>query len=96
MSKIISNYSISKSNEKEIDQYHEVAPIIKVPIFQHEDKTIETFEMKPAEQDSELEPEPEEPKEPKLQLRRNIEGIVVGIEVHCACGEMILIKMDYK
>ena len=38
---------------------------------------------------------PEEPKEPVLQLIRNGDGIVIGIEVLCGCGEKIIIKMEY-
>ena len=38
---------------------------------------------------------PEEPKEPVLQLVRNGDGIVIGIEVLCGCGEKIIIKMEY-
>ena len=38
---------------------------------------------------------PEEPKEPVLQLIRNGDGIVIGIEVQCGCGEKIIIKMEY-
>jgi hypothetical protein len=39
---------------------------------------------------------PIEPKEPVLKLIKNNEGIVVGIEVSCGCGEKIMIKMEYK
>jgi hypothetical protein len=53
------------------------------------------------------EPEPEifiepvietviEKKDPLLQLIRNSDGIVVGIDVQCSCGEHIMIKMEYK
>ena len=38
---------------------------------------------------------PEEPIEPVLQLIRNGDGIVIGIEVQCSCGEKIIIKMEY-
>ena len=92
MKKIISNYSITVSEDHEAKEYNEAAPIIKVPIFKTEEKTIEAFDMSPPPPP----PTPPEPQEPKLQLKRNIEGIVVGIEVYCSCGENILIKLDYK
>ena len=91
MSKIISYYSVA-TEEEETDEkkYQEAAPIIKVPIFKNEEKKIETMDLIPPP------PELPEPKEPKLQLTRNNEGVVIGIEVQCSCGETILIKMDYK
>ena len=83
MSKIITNYKIASIAEKELEE-KSIDPIIKVPIYQPEEKKIEAREMTVKH------------KEPKLQLMRNSEGIVVGIEVHCTCDEVIMIKMDYK
>ena len=93
MNNIISSYSISKENDE--DQEHPVTvPIIKIPIFKNEEKKIEVFEVQPKEEEVIEEEKPVI--EPKLQLTRNNEGVVIGIEVQCSCGETILIKMDYK
>jgi len=90
MSKIISNYSVTKDELAKDETHHSATAIIKIPVFRNEEKKIEAFDIKPQIE------EPKEPKEPKLQLTRNKEGIVIGIEVQCSCGETILIKMDYK
>jgi len=92
MKKIIANYSIvdnpqasTDDDEKSIDN------IIKIPVINPEEKVIITQQEEPPPPP----PPPPEPKETILQLIRNNEGIVTGIEVQCMCGEKILIKMEY-
>ena len=63
--------------------FQKVPSVIKVPVIGNQDKKIINHNAT------------SNPKEPKLQLTRNNEGVVVGIEVQCTCGETILIKMDY-
>jgi len=90
MGKIISNYSIvdnlqstTDDDEKSLDN------IIKIPVISPEETVIVAQPEPPP-------PEPEPaPRETILQLIRNNEGIVTGIEVQCSCGEKILIKMEY-
>lgn len=86
MRKIINNYSIvdDKTNEKKEHSHHPTNPVIKIPVYQEKEKQIDSNNLQ-----TKL-------KEPKLQLTRNNEGVVVGIEVQCVCGEKILIKLDYK
>ena len=83
MNKIISNYNIL-ADESNGEEQRSVNPIVKIPVYQKEDVKIDYNEAY------------NKLKEPKLQLTRNNEGVVVGIEVLCTCGEKILIKMDYK
>jgi hypothetical protein len=83
MSKIISNYSLLPE-DNEVKEPQTFNPVIKIPIYEKEEKQIDNNEII------------DRLKEPKLQLTRNNEGVVVGIEVLCTCGEKILIKMDYK
>ena len=87
MSKVISNYNILKEASDVSDKEPQsLAPIIKIPVYEKEETEIN---MGTSEALNKL-------TEPKLQLTRNNEGVVVGIEVQCTCGEKILIKMDYK
>ena len=83
MNKIISNYNILVE-ENNGEEQRSVNPIVKIPVYQKEEKKIDCNETY------------NKLKEPKLQLTRNNEGVVVGIEVLCTCGEKILVKMDYK
>jgi len=83
MKKIISNYNILPDDKEEKD-LQSVSNVIKIPVYQKDDKKIDHNETN------------YKLKEPVLQLTRNIEGVVVGVEVSCTCGEKILIKMDYK
>jgi hypothetical protein len=86
MSKIISSYQIV-NNLSEIEDDSDVRsvdPVVKIPIIEEEPTEIEQKELFP------------KATEPKLQLTRNDEGIVVGIEVECTCGEKMLIRLDYK
>ena len=83
MSRIISNYTILVEGEKGEEEQKSLNPVVKIPLYQKEEKNID-YEMY------------NKLNEPKLQLTRNNEGVVVGIEVLCTCGEKILIKMDYK
>jgi len=69
--------------EKGEEEQKSLKPVVKIPVYQKEEKSIDYEEYNKL-------------KEPKLQLTRNNEGVVVGIEVLCTCGEKILIKMDYK
>jgi len=69
--------------EKGEEEQKSLNPVVKIPLYQKEEKNID-YEMY------------NKLNEPKLQLTRNNEGVVVGIEVLCTCGEKILIKMDYK
>jgi len=84
MRKIISNYEIVIDPVKDNDSEQSISTVIKTPVYQKEETKIDHSEVT-----SKL-------REPKLQLTRNNEGVVVGIEVSCACGDKILIKMDYK
>ena len=107
MQKIITNYEITETNDPNEIKYQETESIIKIPIFKNEDKKIEIFEKKSSndltedlEEEEEIviveePPLPPEPIDPKLQLIRNHDGIVVGIEVFCGCGRYTLIKMEY-
>lgn len=86
MKKIISNYIIDddpneQTKEKPISK---VPPIIKIPVYQDEKVTIKSD----SDQSNKI-------SEPIIHLNRNNEGIVLSIEVHCSCGEKILIKLDY-
>jgi len=84
MNKIISNYNIAKEGESAEDKEKQsINPVIKIPVYEKEAVKIDSDILNNL-------------KEPKLQLTRNSEGIVVGIEVLCTCGEKILIKLDYK
>ena len=89
MSKIIRNFKIVNDNNIENDDedrsYKSVEPIIKIPIYNNKEKEINTKDLYPIINE-----------EPRLQLMKNTEGVVVGIEVHCKCGEKILIRLDYK
>ena len=89
MSKIIRNFVVVDDGNKETDEedrsYKSVEPIIKIPIYNNKEKEIEAKDLYPKINE-----------EPKLQLMKNTEGVVVGIEVHCTCGEKILIRLDYK
>jgi len=58
--------------------------VVKKPVFTPTDVTIQHNELKVCIT------------EPKLQLTRNSEGVIIGIEVLCTCGEKILIRLDYK
>jgi hypothetical protein len=86
MSKVITEYKIVKDNKSVDDDssFKSVEPVIKIPVIERVEKKIVARDMTPK-----LE-------EPKLQLTRNTEGVVVGIEVQCTCGEKILIRLDYK
>ena len=84
MHKIISNYNVVKDDGIIEAEQQSINPVIKIPVYQKEEIKIDNNEML------------NKLKEPKLQLIRNNEGVVVGIEVLCTCGEKILIKMDYK
>ena len=84
MSKIISKYNILVEENNIETEQKSINPVIKIPVYQKDEKNIDYNEMY------------NKNKEPKLQLTRNNEGVVVGIEVLCTCGEKILIKMDYK
>jgi len=106
MQKIISHYEIEETDDVNEHRYQEAESIIKIPIFKNEEKRIEVFEKKTSIEETEAEeieaeaepeepPPPPEPVEPVLKLIRNEDGIVLGIEVHCGCGEKILIKMEY-
>jgi len=88
MGKIISNYNILKSEDgsSESKEPQSIDPIIKIPVYEKEETRIN---VNTNTSDARM-------TEPKLQLTRNNEGVVVGIEVQCTCGEKILIKMDYK
>jgi len=88
MSKIIRNFIIENNDLKENDddslsKSHE--HIIKVPIIEKNEKEISPRNLNPVLEE-----------EPKLHLMKNSEGVVVGIEVHCICGQKILIRLDYK
>ena len=90
--KIITNYHILNEGEETKEQvFKSIDPIVKIPIYNNEVKQIEPMVIIEEEEEEE-----EIVLEPTLQLTRNTEGIVVGIEVQCTCGEKILIKMDYK
>jgi len=90
MKKIITSYNIVDGDYVAgVDDERTIDNIIKIPVVSVEETVIEN---KPEEPPPEPEPEP---KETVLQLFRNNEGIVVGIEVQCTCGEKILIKMEY-
>ncbi|MCK9330724.1 MAG: hypothetical protein PHY08_00715 [Candidatus Cloacimonetes bacterium] len=82
--KIISNYILEDIDKKEKNiNIHKAPSVIKIPIIEKNDKKILS------------ETSSSNLKEPILKLSRNSEGVVVGIEVQCTCGETILIKMDY-
>ena len=89
MSKIIRNFRIvdddNVENYEDDRNYKSVEPVIKIPIYNNKEKEIEPVNLYPKINE-----------EPKLQLMKNTEGVVVGIEVHCTCGEKILIRLDYK
>lgn len=86
MKKIISNYIIDDDQNEQAKEkpISKVPPIIKIPVYQDEKVTIKSD----SDQSNKI-------SEPIIHLNRNNEGIVLSIEVHCSCGEKILIKLDY-
>jgi len=91
MKKIITNYNIVDDGSYVVENEEKsLEPIIKVPVFNDEEPIIIAQPEEPVE-----EVEDTTPKETILQLVRNNEGIVIGIEVQCICGEKIWIKMEY-
>jgi hypothetical protein len=84
MNKILSKYNILHDDKCTDQEKQSLNTVIKVPVYQKDEMKIDYNETL------------NKPKEPKLHLTRNNEGVVVGIEVLCVCGEKILIKMDYK
>lgn len=81
--KIISNYILEEDNTNKEINLPKSTPVIKIPLVNEKEKKIEATDLL-----SKI-------KEPRLNLTRNNEGVVVGIEVQCVCGEKILIKLDY-
>lgn len=86
MKKIISNYIIDNESNEQINDklISKVPPIIKIPVYQNDKVTIKSD----SDQSNKI-------SEPIIHLNRNNEGIVLSIEVHCTCGEKIIIKLDY-
>jgi hypothetical protein len=103
MGKVVSNWTLDESNVKNVDdQPRKINSIVRNTIIDPEEKVIQNFTPKKSvleakiSEAAEVVPEKKiEPIEPLLQLIRNNEGIVIGIEVQCGCGEKIMIKMEY-
>jgi len=90
MKKIIANYNIVDSGQIALeDEEKTLDPIIKIPVINEAEPVIIAQPEEPIEE------EDTGPKETILQLVRNNEGVVIGIEVQCICGEKIWIKMEY-
>ena len=89
MSKIVRNFTIIDDENMEPPKEEELlltsSVIIKAPSIDKNDKEINTKNLFEKKND-----------EPKLQIFKNTEGVVVGLEVLCTCGEKILIRLDYK
>jgi hypothetical protein len=103
MSKILSNWTLDDENVKSIEEQQKtINPIVRNTVIESGERLIQKHTPpKPIvetqiTETTEVVPEKKnEPTEPLLQLIRNNEGIVIGIEVQCGCGEKIMIKMEY-
>ncbi len=82
--RIISNYTITNDNQIPLSKITERPVVVKEASINTEDFRI----------DSSLR-EDTKKKEPVVQVNKNAEGIITTLDIICACGEKITIKLEY-